>query len=155
MHKVRIICVGRSHDKLLLPLINDYVTRLNRTVRITWQIMPPKDGSSGRGSAIATESNAILESLKPAEYVFLLDENGQQLSSLEFSDELKRVFNDSRTVVFIIGGAFGVSDELKKRADTVMAFGKMTMPHQLMRLVLAEQIYRAQNIASGGKYHHE
>lgn len=91
---------------------------------------------------------------KPSEYVILLDERGTQLTSPELSHRLEQVFNSSKSVTFIIGGPYGVSEETRKRADFVLSFSGLVFPHELMRIMLSEQIYRAQEISRGGKYHH-
>lgn len=87
-------------------------------------------------------------------YVILLDERGINISSEELSKKLENAFNSSKDVVIIIGAAFGVSEEVRERADFVWSVSKLVFPHELMRVILAEQIYRAENIARGGKYHH-
>ncbi len=87
-------------------------------------------------------------------YVILLDERGDILSSPELSSKLEKAFIEGKNVVMIIGAAFGVPDVVRKKADFVLSVSKMVFPHELMRVMLAEQIYRAQEIARGGKYHH-
>lgn len=153
--KVRIIAVGRSHDKLLLPLIEDYESRLNRALRIVWHIVPPKtDSNPERGVIIAAETHSITTILKQAEYVILLDERGTQLTSEDFSGKLELLYTTQKDICFVIGGAYGVDESLRTRADMVLSLSKMVLPHQLVRLFLVEQLYRAAAIASGSKYHH-
>ena len=91
---------------------------------------------------------------KPSEYVILLDERGEILSSVDFSKKLERIFLGSKSLVLIIGGPYGVTPELRAKANLVLSFSKMVFPHELMRVMLFEQIYRAQEISRGGKYHH-
>ncbi|MBR5408713.1 23S rRNA (pseudouridine(1915)-N(3))-methyltransferase RlmH [Candidatus Saccharibacteria bacterium] len=88
------------------------------------------------------------------EYVILLDERGEILSSPELSQRLEKQFISGKKVVMIIGDAYGVPTEVRERADLVLSISKMVFPHELMRIILAEQIYRAQEISRGGKYHH-
>ena len=97
----------------------------------------------------------ILEKIKPSDFVILLDERGKNISSPELAKMLLNGFVNSQNFVIIIGGAFGVSEELRKRANFVWSLSKLVFPHQIVRLILVEQIYRAQEISSGGKYHHE
>ena len=151
-HKVRIFTVGKAHDPKLRAAIEDYEVRL-RPLHIEWKILPPKTEAT-LGNTIASESYSIMQTLKQAEYVFLLDERGKQMSSEQFSEDFMHVLATHKDVCFIIGGAYGVSDQLRERANQVLAFGKMVMPHQLVRLVLIEQIYRATTIAAGSQYHH-
>jgi len=101
------------------------------------------------------ETLRILEKIKPNDFVILLDERGKNISSPEFAKLLSNGFVNSQNFVIVIGGAFGVTEELRKRANFVWSLSKLVFPHQIVRLVLIEQIYRAQEISSGGKYHHE
>ena len=87
--------------------------------------------------------------------MILLDERGKNISSPELSKILMNGFVNSQNFVIVIGGAFGVADELRQRANFVWSLSKLVFPHQIVRLILVEQIYRAQEISSGGKYHHE
>ncbi|MBQ6605456.1 23S rRNA (pseudouridine(1915)-N(3))-methyltransferase RlmH [Candidatus Saccharibacteria bacterium] len=89
------------------------------------------------------------------DFIILADERGKNLSSPEFSQLLEKNFNNSKDIIIIIGGAFGVSEEVREKADFVWSFSNLVFPHQLSRLLVAEQIYRAQEISRGGKYHHE
>ena len=89
-----------------------------------------------------------------SDFVILCDERGENISSPEFSELLEKQFNASREVYIIIGGAFGVQPEVRERADFVWSFSKLVLPHMLSRLLVAEQIYRAQEIRRGGDYHH-
>ena len=89
------------------------------------------------------------------EFVILCDERGENLSSPEVKDLFEKQFNSSKEVVIIIGAAFGVSEEIRERADFVWSFSRLVFPHMLSRLIVAEQIYRAQEISRGGGYHHE
>ena len=91
---------------------------------------------------------------KASQYTILLDERGENISSPELSQRLEKAFLDGKEVVFIIGGPYGVLPEVREKADFVWSFSKLVFPHELMRIMLAEQIYRAQEIARGGKYHH-
>ena len=89
------------------------------------------------------------------DFIILTDERGKNLSSPEFSRLLEREFNASKNIIIIIGGAFGVSEEVRRKANFIWSFSNLVFPHQLARLIVSEQIYRAQEISRGGKYHHE
>jgi 23S rRNA (pseudouridine1915-N3)-methyltransferase len=151
-NKVRIISVGKPHDAKFKVAIEDYQQRL-RPLKLEWKILPPKTEAT-LADTVASETHSILQTLKPAEYVFLLDERGATMTSELFSSTLATALATYKDVSFVIGGAYGVSDQLRDRANTVLAFGPMVMPHQLVRLVLTEQLYRAVSIAAGTKYHH-
>lgn len=91
---------------------------------------------------------------KGNQYVVLLDERGKNITSPELSSRLENAFLQSKEVIFIIGGPYGVSEEIREKADFVWSFSNLVFPHELVRVMLVEQIYRAQEIARGGKYHH-
>ncbi len=91
---------------------------------------------------------------KSSEYVILLDERGEIFSSPDLSKKLENIFVSGKSIVFIIGGAYGVSESVRSHADLVLSISKMVFPHEFMRVILAEQIYRAQEISKGSGYHH-
>jgi 23S rRNA (pseudouridine1915-N3)-methyltransferase len=153
-NKIRIITTGKAHDKLLEGAIAEYTKRLAPHLKVEWKILPPKLEAADLPT-IASESNATLGILKDAEKVILLDETGTLMTSPQFSDTLAKCLAEAKDVSLIIGGAYGVSEELKKRANYTVAFGRIVLPHQLMRLVLVEQVYRAVMIQKGSAYHHD
>lgn len=107
-------------------------------------------------SNLEVESEKLLSKISPTDYVILLDESGSNISSLGFADLIAEKQNDSvKRMIFIIGGAYGVSDEIKTRANYTMSFGKMVWPHALCRAMLLEQIYRAYTILNNVPYHNE
>ena len=153
--KLRIISVGRRHDKAVAPLIEDYEARLSARLRIEWHFIPHEPGNNHDHSVqIAAESHSIRTTLKKAEYVVVLDDTGTQLSSEQFSEKLAALTTAPEDICFVIGGAYGVDDQLLKDADFVWSLGKLTLPHQLVRAILVEQLYRAVSIWDGRNYHH-
>ncbi len=145
---IRIIAIGKKHDKDLINMVERYQQRLRPPFGVQWLLLPYSAHEGDR--ARDEESAAIMRHISNSEKVILLDERGRQMTSVEFSAELQK---DSVTI--IIGGAYGVNDELRRRANIVLSLSKMVMPHQIVRLVLIEQIYRAQAIANHHPYHHE
>lgn len=145
---IRIIAIGKKHDKDLINAIERYQQRLRPPFGVQWLLLPYSAHEGDR--ARDEESAAIMRHISNSEKVILLDERGRQMISVEFSSELQK---DSVTI--IIGGAYGVNDELRRRANIMLSLSKMVMPHQIVRLVLIEQIYRAQAIANHHPYHHE
>ena len=145
---IRIIAIGKKHDPELLTAIQGYQQRLRKPFEVSWSLLPysSKSGSEARDD----ESGHILDQLSSNDFVILLDERGQGLSSPAFSTLLTTQSN----LTIIIGGAYGVNDQLRQRADRVLTLSGMVFPHQLVRLILIEQIYRAQAIASNHPYHH-
>ena len=144
---INIIAVGKKHDPNITDAINDYEKRLRAPFEVKWVLLPysAKNGDEARQD----ESERIISQLRPADFVVLLDERGQDLSSTDFS----ALLTSQQDIVIIIGGAYGVNDELRQRADRVISLSAMVFPHQLVRLILIEQIYRAQAIATNHPYH--
>lgn len=140
---IKIIAVGKIKDRGLHSKITEFSKWISRHAKL--EIVELKDNS------IEQEGEAILKSLgKDKAYVFVLSEEGGEFSSSEFSAKLSGI--DQKTV-FIIGGPFGLSQAVKQRADCLISLSQMTFTHEMARLFLLEQIYRAIDIAKGGKYH--
>jgi 23S rRNA (pseudouridine1915-N3)-methyltransferase len=151
--KITIISVGKKHDQNLANAIDDYSQRLTRAYSLLWQFIAP----SGKNDdlARAEESQAILNKIPSSAYIMLLDERGTQVSSIDLSARLEVLKNNAITqLVIVIGGAFGVDDAVRNRADFVWSLSDLVFPHQIVRLLVVEQLYRASEIARGSAYHH-
>ncbi len=147
MAKITIITVGKKHSKDIKPLIELYEKRLGKMCDLTWDIIP--------SSSIDSESLAIEKRINTDDFVILLDETGEMMNNDELAEKLEDLQNTSiKRVVFIIGGAFGVNYNLMIRANLVLSLSKLVFPHQLVRVILIEQIYRSFSILKGSKYHH-
>lgn len=142
---IKIIAGGKKSTDWALVAQSEYEKRLKKPFNLNWEIYEEEK--------LAKKLN--LWDFKPNEFIILSDERGENVSSTELAQKLNKIFNSSMEVVIIIGGAFGVSEEVRKRADFVWSFSKLVFPHMLMRVMMTEQIYRAQEILNGGKYHHE
>ncbi|WP_416443946.1 23S rRNA (pseudouridine(1915)-N(3))-methyltransferase RlmH [Leucobacter sp. HNU] len=149
---VRVLAVGKKHEGWVVDGISRYEKRLRKPFDTSWQLLPhsARDGEAAR----AEESDRILGKIGADEFVVLLDERGRNLDSPELARALREVFDRSRPVALVIGGAFGVDDRVRDRADLVWSLSRLVFPHQLVRLIVAEQLYRAQEIAGGRPYHH-
>lgn len=150
---MKIIAIGKKHEKWVLNGIELFEKRLKKPFDLKWDILPHSNFAEEK--AREEETQRILAKIKPSDFVILLDERGKNISSPELSKILMNGFVNSQNFVIVIGGAFGVADELRQRANFVWSLSKLVFPHQIVRLILVEQIYRAQEISSGGKYHHE
>ena len=142
---IRIISGGKKSSGWVLEGISEYEKRLRKPYDIKWELMEEE------------KLNQFLSKwpFSGNDFVILLDEHGKNISSPEFAELLEKKFIDSKNIVIIIGGAFGVSEEVRNRANFVWSYSKLVFPHMLMRVMLTEQIYRASEISTGGKYHHE
>lgn len=150
---LRIVAIGRKHEAWVIEGLERYQKRLKAPWNVEWVLLPHSAREGAR--ARQDESEAILSRLKDDDFVILLDERGKLLDSPALSRQIEQVFPTSKTPVCIIGGAYGVDDTLTDRADLVWSLSPLVLPHQLVRLVLIEQLYRAQEIAAGHPYHHE
>ncbi len=150
---IRIITVGRKHEIWIADGLERYQKRLKKPFDVEWILLP--HSSLEGASARQEESERILSRLGSDEFVVLLDEKGIQLSSPQLSKLLLDKLESSVKVTIIIGGAYGVNEALESRADVMWSLSHLVFPHQLVRLILIEQLYRAQEIARGGSYHHE
>jgi 23S rRNA (pseudouridine1915-N3)-methyltransferase len=150
---ITIIAVGKKHDAWVHDGIELYQTRLRKPYDIEWVFLPHSSFEADRSRQ--EESGRIIGRLKDDSYVILLDERGKNIDSPSLSRLLEAKLSCSRQIVVIIGGAYGVDERIHQRADFIWSLSKLVFPHQLVRLILAEQLYRAQEIARGGGYHHE
>jgi len=150
---IRIVSVGKKHEFWLVDGIERYQKRLKRPFDIEWVFL--SHSSQTELVARQNESESILKQLNANDFVILLDERGANITSKELSGILRQNFDISKRVVVIIGGAYGVNEMLYNRADFVWSLSKLVFPHQLVRLILIEQLYRAQEIGLGHPYHHE
>jgi len=150
---LHILAVGKKHESWVAEGIDRYQKRLKAPILPEWVLMAHSsfDGLKARQD----ESERILSRLSAYDFIILLDERGKELDSPAFASVLQAELNRSAKVLIIIGGAFGVTDELRQKAHVVWSLSPLVFPHQLVRLILTEQLYRAQQITLGGAYHHE
>ncbi|WYJ96404.1 ribosomal RNA large subunit methyltransferase H [Enterococcus sp. DIV0212c] len=157
--KIKIITVGKLKEKYLVQGINEYMKRLQsyakmEIIEVADEKAPENLSELEMQQVKGKEGERILAKLSDQDYVFVLAINGKQFSSEEFSKEIEKLgINGKSQLAFVIGGSLGLSDEVLKRSQQQMSFGKLTYPHQLMRLVLVEQIYRGFRIMRGEPYH--
>lgn len=150
---IKILAIGKKHDSWVAEGIERYQKRLKSPFLVEWVYLPHSslDGDRARQE----ESERILSRLDAHAFIVLLDERGKALDSPQLSTMLRDQLDRSRDIVFVIGGAYGVNDALRDRADSVWSLSPLVFPHQLVRLILIEQLYRSQQISLGGQYHHE
>ncbi len=142
---IKIIAGGKKNAGEYAALISEYEKRLRKPYEIEWVFMPEEKLDKFLGDW----------PFSGREMVICCDERGKNISSDEYSLCLEKAFLDSREVVILIGGAYGFSDLVRSRADLVWSFSRLVFPHQLFRVMVVEQIYRASQIAMGRPYHHE
>ena len=156
---IKIVCVGKLKEKYFKDGIAEYVKRMSRfakvkIVQVPDEKAPEKLSPAEMEQVKEIEGKRILDKIKDKEYVYVNAIKGKERTSEAFAKELSDLTTYGHSdITFVIGGSLGTSDAVNKRADDLISFGKFTMPHQLMRLVLIEQIYRAFMINNGSPYH--
>ncbi len=150
---IRIFAIGKRHESWVSEGIERYEKRLSKPWNTEWVLLPHSSLEGDR--AREDESERILLRLKPDDFVILLDERGKLLDSPALSRVIQAQLEMSKSVICIIGGAYGVNAALTARADMVWSLSPLVFPHQLVRLILSEQVYRSQEIAAGHPYHHD
>lgn len=156
--KITFISLGKNHDPYVKTGIEDFTKRISRYYKVDWSIIPvPKNASAmSEAEMKKKEGEAILQLLNKEDYLVALEERGKQLSSEGLASFIQSRANESaRNLVFLIGGAYGLDEAVLKRAQFKWSLSELVFPHQLVRLILAEQVYRACTILKNEKYHHK
>ena len=156
--KITLLQTGKTTDKHISELVDLYSNRIKKYTG--FEIITIPDVKNTKNMPVqeqkAKEATKIIQSVTDDDYIILLDERGKELRTLEFSGALEKMFFlPKKRIVFIIGGPWGFSEAVYKRADYKMSLSKMTYPHQLVRLLFLEQLYRVFTIIKGEPYHHE
>ena len=149
---IKIICIGKIKEKYTSDAINDYLKRLSKYTKIEI-IELPNYNSDNISEILIHEKELILKNIKDKDYIITLEIEGKQLDSISFSNKLNEIFNHNSNIIFIIGGSYGIHQDIKNISNYHLSFSKMTFPHQLFRLILLEQIYRAYKINNNETYH--
>lgn len=156
---IQVLAVGKLKEQYLVDGIEEYGKRLGRYGRLEIVELREESFTEPLGEKeireiLRREGERILKELKPRSYVVALDREGRSLSSEELASEIQRIaVGGISQLVFVIGGSWGLDDRVRQRADLLLSFSKFTFPHQLMRLILLEQIYRAFTIINKERYH--
>lgn len=156
--KLEFWAIGKNNEAYIKSGVEEFTKRITNYFKAEWNIIPvPKNtGMLSEMDLKKREGETILEWLSKDDYLVALDERGKQLSSKKLADFIQARANEStRRLVFLIGGAYGLDDAVLKKANYTWSLSELTFPHQLVRLILAEQIYRACSILKNEKYHHQ
>ncbi|WP_028041958.1 23S rRNA (pseudouridine(1915)-N(3))-methyltransferase RlmH [Candidatus Stoquefichus massiliensis] len=157
--KIKIITVGKLKEKYLVDGIKEYTKRISgyadiEMIEVADERIPDKASLAEETMIKAKEGRKILDKVKQDDYMILLDVNGKEMDSVVFSKHIENcMINGKSTIDFVIGGSLGHGEEVLSRANVRLSFSPMTFPHQLMRLILVEQIYRAFKIMKNETYH--
>jgi len=156
--KIKLLWVGKTADKYLEEGISIYCKRLIHYCRFETQTLPDIKNAKNfsKEELKDKEGKLILEATGTSDIMILLDDGGKQLTSPKLADYVQKLLNrGAQQIVFVIGGAYGFSDEIYNRAETKLSLSPLTFSHQMVRLIFTEQLYRAFTILKGEPYHHE
>lgn len=154
---IKLLTIGKTDNKELQQLIAEYENRLKHYIKFELEIIPDIKNVKNLSEAQQKEKEGelILKKLKPTDVLILLDENGKQYSSVDFSGYLQKKMNSGvKQLVFVIGGPYGFSDSVYQKTHGKISLSKMTFSHQMVRLFVVEQVYRAFTILKNEPYHH-
>ena len=159
MLHINLYCVGKVKEQYLRDAIDEYLKRISKycsisIIELPDKPIPEKSNSTLESQIIAAESNEIINKLNMSSYKIALDLTGKQYTSEEFAEKINKIQLSNSTISFIIGGSLGLSDDLKRICIEKISFSKMTFPHQLMRVIFLEQLFRSFKINNNEKYHH-
>jgi 23S rRNA (pseudouridine1915-N3)-methyltransferase len=155
--KIHFWSIGKPHEEYVKEGVEDFSKRISKYYPLEWRLLPPAKQTinSTTEEIKKLEAQSILNALHKDDYLALLDERGKQFTSPELASFIEQRANSSvKQLVFLIGGAFGVDAAVAQRASLTWSLSKLVFPHQLTRLILAEQVYRACTIIRNEKYHH-
>ena len=146
---IKIICVGKIKEKFFKDCIDEYLKRLSKYAKL--EIIQVNDYDYDIEKTITEEGKSILSKIKEKDYVITLEIDGNKINSVELSNLIEK--NISNNIVFVIGGSYGLSSDVRKRSNYDLSFSDLTFPHQLFRIILLEQIYRSFKIINNESYH--
>lgn len=149
---IKIICVGKIKEKYLIDAIEEYKKRISKYTKL--EIIEVNDiDNPSKDIVLVKEKELIQKHIGIKDFVITLEIEGNMISSTEFANKIDNIFNTNSTITFIIGGSYGLHDDIKNRSNYKLSFSKLTFPHQLFRVNLLEQIYRAYKINTNEAYH--
>jgi len=153
MRRIRLICLGRTKEKYLQQGLDLFLKRLTRYCKFDWIELKEANAATPE-LVMAAEAERVREKLDPSAFWVILDEHGKQFGSAQLAEQFETLaLKGQSRIDFVLGGAWGIDDKLKREAHLLLGLSKMTFTHQMIRLFLIEQIYRAETIIKGEKYH--
>ena len=146
---IKVICVGKLKENYLKEAVNEYLKRINKYTKI--ELIELNDVNNG--NILKKEKEEIINYINDKDFIITLEIAGIQMDSISFAKKLDNIFNYNSNITFIIGGSYGLDDEIKAKSNLKLSFSQMTFPHQLFRVILLEQIYRSFKINNNEEYH--
>ena len=148
---IKILVVGKIKEDYLEDAIKEYEKRLSKYCKL--EIIEVKDEAFDEKKTLLKEKDSIIKYISEKDYVITMEIEGNELDSVSFANKLDSIMNTNPNIVFIIGGSYGLHDDIKKRSNYRLSFSKMTFPHQLFRVILLEQLFRSFKILNNETYH--
>ncbi len=154
--KMKIICLGKTKQKFIEDGIKEYQKRISKYIKLDWQLLPDVKLTSSNTIEIVKnrEAEILAKKLPMSSFIIVLDGTGEEFSSVKIAKFLENKLNTEKDIIFIIGGVYGLSNRILKKANIVLSFSKFTFTHQMIRLLLLEQLYRSFTIIKNKKYHY-
>ena len=156
--QIKLLAIGKTDHSAIQILLDEYIKRLGFYIKFEMEIIPDLKNAKNLSEAAQKEKEGelILKKIQTSDELVLLDEQGKQYSSMDFSDYLQKKMNSGlKTLIFVIGGPYGFSDRVYQRANGNISLSKMTFSHQMVRVFFVEQLYRAFTILKNEPYHHQ
>jgi 23S rRNA (pseudouridine1915-N3)-methyltransferase len=152
--KIKCIAIGKTKNQELISIINSYISKIEHYINFEFVIINDIKSTKNKNVQKNKEGKSILDKIKKNEHVIVLDENGKEYNSLLFSNFIQHQMNSSKKeIIFIIGGAYGLSEKILERANHKISLSKMTFSHQMVRILFLEQLYRSFTIIRNQPYH--
>ena len=148
---IKIICVGKIKEKYYTDAVNEYIKRLSKYTKIN--LIEVKDEDFDINKTLTKEKESIIKYVDDKDYVITMEIEGNELDSVSLAKHIDNIQNNYSNIAFIIGGSYGLHDDIKNRSNYKLSFSKLTFPHQLFRVILLEQIYRSFKINNNETYH--
>ena len=148
---IKIITVGKIKEKYYTDAVNEYLKRLSKYTKI--ELIEVKDEDYEISKTLLTEKNSIMKYINDKDYIITLEIEGEELDSVSLSKKINNIQENYSNITFIIGGSYGLHDNIKKLSNYRLSFSKLTFPHQLFRVILLEQLYRSFKILNNESYH--
>jgi 23S rRNA (pseudouridine1915-N3)-methyltransferase len=155
---IKILMIGKTDNSIMKTIVDDYSKRLSMYINFSFEVINDIKNAKNLTEIQQKEKEGelILTKLKPSDHLILLDENGENFSSIGFSEFIQKKMNSGiKTLVLVIGGPYGFSESVYKKANGKIALSKMTFSHQMIRMIIVEQLYRAFTILNNEPYHHQ
>jgi 23S rRNA (pseudouridine1915-N3)-methyltransferase len=155
---IKILMIGKTDNSIMKTIVDDYSKRLSMYINFSFEVINDIKNAKNLTEIQQKEKEGklILAKLKPSDHLILLDENGENFSSIGFSEFIQKKMNSGiKTLVLVIGGPYGFSESVYKKANGKIALSKMTFSHQMIRMIIVEQLYRAFTILNNEPYHHQ